>query len=240
VANKLNQIRKKLEAKATPQHNSRIEAPYVAAQVRYVPLDEDERISPPAITNDLTWYAMVVKPGTHRRVLAAMKRARITTYCPVETRWAFRARSNVKEEAQRPLFGSILFIGTDERTNWVAIRFNDDISGVLSNYGKPLAIPADDLRKLADRERFGGFKGGKEDLPKPAVEPEPVVVTATGIKLGDVAQFGEGTFLPGAEVDVVKILNDEAGVVLRHFKSAGIMRVPVSMLRPMPQPEATA
>lgn len=236
VANKLNKIRKRLEAKATPQHNSRIEAPYVAPQVRYVPLGEDERISPPAIADDLTWYALMVKPGTHRRVLAAMRRAAIVTYCPVETRWAFRARSNVKEEAQRPLFGSIIFIGTDAETSWVAIRFNDDVSGVLSNHGKPLAIPAADLRKLADRERSGGFQGAKQDLPKPEAAPEPVVVTAGGIELGGVATFGEGIFV-GAEVDVVGIKDNEAQVVLKHFRSASIMRVPVAMLQPVAKTE---
>lgn len=207
-------------------------------QIRYVPIEPDDRISPPVIDDTLAWYALVVRPGTHRRVMAAMRRAKIVAYCPVETRWSRRARSNVREEVQRPLFGSILFVGTDEATSWAAIRFNDDITGILSNNGSPEPIPADDLRALADREIAGDFTKGRDEA---AIEPEPeaIAVSSAGIAVGDVAALGEGIFV-GAEVDVVGLQDNEAKVVLRHFRSASIMRVPVAMLQPVAKVEAEA
>lgn len=208
--------------------------------IEYVPLDADARIAPPEIAADLTWLALVVRPGTHRRVMAAMRRAGITVYCPVETLWSRRPRSNVRQEMQRPLLGSILFVGTHEGTAWSAIRFNDDVTGVLSNAGKPLPIPVPDLRALAARERASEFSAAQFDLPAPEAEAaEPEDAEPAGIQLGDVAALGEGPFV-GQEVDVVGLHGDEARVVLKHFASATVMRIPMAMLREIPRTEVAA
>jgi transcription antitermination factor NusG len=236
VANRFSRAgkhRKRIEAKATAQHNFRIEGYDLPSDV---PLEPDARISPPVIDGALTWFAITVRPGTQRRVMSTLKRGGITVYCPVETLWRQRARSVVREQIQRPLFGSVVFIGTDADTSWMTVYFNDDVSGVLSNDGKPLPIPVADLRTLADRERGGAFETGKGGATKAEPEAAPAPATPAGIQVGDVAKFEDGFFV-GEEVDVVGIQAEEARVVLKHFRTATVMRVPMSLLRPVAQAE---
>lgn len=132
-----------------------------------VPLKDEDRIVPPLVADDETWFAVTVGPRGERRTLASLKEAGISGYVPMETYWvdAIKLKLKQKREMQRAILPGYVFLHVPADSGlWYALKMKHrdgrnvhGIGGVIMNNGQPCQISARLLRQLASEERDGWF-----------------------------------------------------------------------------------
>lgn len=132
-----------------------------------VPLKDEDRVSPPTISDDETWFAVTVGPRSERRTLASLKEAGIACYVPMETYWleAVKLKLKQKRETQRPILPGYVFLHVPADSGlWYQLKMKHrdgrnvhGIGGVITNAGQPCQISARLLKQLASEERDGWF-----------------------------------------------------------------------------------
>ena len=108
---------------------------------------------------ELAWYAVQVKRHHEQRVVRALARKEIPSFCPsIEVVRHYRTRRVTKLE---PLFPSYLFVQMTpvpvNPGNWYAVRWTPGVGSVLGADDLPIPVPGEAIMAIQDRVQDLGF-----------------------------------------------------------------------------------
>lgn len=235
---------RRFDAKATPQHFARVPL----QRQREIPLASDDRIAPPIVETGaarLRWYALTARQHRVPAVVQKLRTAGFEAYAPMRVFWRREHRGDwrIRRQLQAPILGQYVFVGLYVGQTLDPVYETDplgrnvmEVTGILTNHGRPAPMRCEVLAALAAEERAGWF----DEDRRPALEAAGLLKALPPFCEGDNVEILDGPFASFPGLVETDCSGETARVSVQVFGRPTLMVMPVEWLKNTSRPQKTA